>query len=205
MHEVSRGGRTVLFVSHNMAAIQALCSRALWLNQGRVQFDGGVTDGVNAYLTSTSPGSQVDQHRAEPLTPTLDLTRFDVAPTTVESGGRVDFKMTVTAQQATVLRHLTLLVYSLQEVRLAILDLRAAGFPRSIKAGESTSVNGWIASLPLVEGEYRVGLGFSTDDRYEDKLGLVSLTVTPRLNKTGVVPYPAQYRGVVELDYGLEP
>ena len=40
MHDVSRGGRTVLFVSHNMAAVQALCQRAIWLDGGRVAADG---------------------------------------------------------------------------------------------------------------------------------------------------------------------
>jgi lipopolysaccharide transport system ATP-binding protein len=38
MQEVSRGyGRTVLFVSHNMSAIQTLCGRVVYLNQGRVK------------------------------------------------------------------------------------------------------------------------------------------------------------------------
>jgi len=43
MHEVSRGGRTVLFVSHNMAAIQALCNRAVWLDHGSVAAVGSTT------------------------------------------------------------------------------------------------------------------------------------------------------------------
>ncbi len=203
MHEVSRGGRTVLFVSHNMGAIQALCSRALWLNQGELQFDGAVNDAVNAYLASSTPGSRVVQNRAEALTPSLDLTRYEMVPSTLASGSRVEFNLTVTARDTTVLRHLTLLFYSLQEVRLAIVDLRGAGFPRTIAAGESTSVNGWIKSVPLVEGEYRIGLGFSTDDHLDNKLGLVDLTVTPRPDPSGLVPYAAQYRGVVELDFGL--
>src|SRR5205823_3835183 len=40
MGEVSRGGRTVLFVSHNMAAIENLCSRAVVLHFGELQYDG---------------------------------------------------------------------------------------------------------------------------------------------------------------------
>jgi lipopolysaccharide transport system ATP-binding protein len=203
MHEVSRGGRTVLFVSHNMGAIQALCSRALWLNKGEVQFDGPVTDTVNSYLSSSSAGTRVDHTRAEPLTPTLDLTRFEMLPAPLESGGRLEFNLRVTARATTVLRHLTLLFYSLQEARLAIVDLRSAGFPRTIAAGESSSVNGWIKSVPLVEGEYRIGLGYSTDDHFDNKLGLVDLTVTPRPDPSGIVPYAAEYRGVVELDFGL--
>jgi lipopolysaccharide transport system ATP-binding protein len=204
MHEVSRGGRTVLFVSHNMGAIQTLCNRAVWLNKGEVQFDGAVDEAVNTYLASASSGSRVDQNRVEPLTPALDLTRFELVPATIESGAGLEFKLTVTARETTVLRHITLLLYSLQEQRLAIVDLRAAGFPRTVTAGESSSINGWITSVPLVEGEYRVGLGFSTDDHFEDKLGLVDLTVTPRPATTGVVPYASQFRGVVELDFGLE-
>src|SRR5262249_55233989 len=40
MDDVARGGRTVLLVSHNMAAIEGLCSRALLIDGGRVVHDG---------------------------------------------------------------------------------------------------------------------------------------------------------------------
>jgi lipopolysaccharide transport system ATP-binding protein len=49
MHEVSRGGRTVLFVSHNMAAVKALTTRTLLLDQGEVRFDGGTTEAIARY------------------------------------------------------------------------------------------------------------------------------------------------------------
>jgi lipopolysaccharide transport system ATP-binding protein len=54
MGEVSRGGRTVLFVSHNMAAIENLCSRGVVLNQGKLCFDGGAKDAIQHYLNSLS-------------------------------------------------------------------------------------------------------------------------------------------------------
>src|SRR5205085_4456111 len=40
MGQVSRQGRTVLFVSHNMTAVKALCTRALLMEGGRVAWDG---------------------------------------------------------------------------------------------------------------------------------------------------------------------
>ncbi len=40
MNEVSRGGRTVLFVSHNMAAVENLCRRGVVLERGKLVFDG---------------------------------------------------------------------------------------------------------------------------------------------------------------------
>ena len=53
MDEVSRReGRTVLFVSHNMAAIAQLTNRAILLEKGSVAFDGPVAKAVAAYLSS---------------------------------------------------------------------------------------------------------------------------------------------------------
>jgi lipopolysaccharide transport system ATP-binding protein len=47
---VSRQGRTVLFVSHNMTAVKSLCTRATLLEGGRVALDGEVDEVVNRYL-----------------------------------------------------------------------------------------------------------------------------------------------------------
>lgn len=51
MQDVSQGeGRTVLFVSHNMASIRALCSTGILLENGRINSIGGIDDIVNKYL-----------------------------------------------------------------------------------------------------------------------------------------------------------
>lgn len=51
MQDVSRGeGRTVLFVSHNMAAVRSLCQRGVVLENGMVAFIGGVDDAISEYL-----------------------------------------------------------------------------------------------------------------------------------------------------------
>lgn len=48
--EIAKGGRTVFFVSHNMSAIQSLCTRGICLKPGGVAADGTVESAVNAYL-----------------------------------------------------------------------------------------------------------------------------------------------------------
>ncbi|MEA2328554.1 MAG: lipopolysaccharide transport system ATP-binding protein [Thermoanaerobaculia bacterium] len=53
MSEVSQNGRTVIFVSHNMAAVQNLCSRVLWLAAGQVVDDGEPTRVIGNYLKTT--------------------------------------------------------------------------------------------------------------------------------------------------------
>lgn len=52
MGEVSRSGRTVLFVSHTMTAVKSLCTRGILLQKGRVALDGDVDEVVDAYLTA---------------------------------------------------------------------------------------------------------------------------------------------------------
>lgn len=50
MSEVAKGGRTVLFVSHNMAAVKSLCSRAIMLKKGKISISGNTEDVINHYL-----------------------------------------------------------------------------------------------------------------------------------------------------------
>jgi len=54
MQDATRHGRTVIFVSHNMAAVKSLCNRAMLLQEGRVVSEGGVDAVVEAYLTDPS-------------------------------------------------------------------------------------------------------------------------------------------------------
>ena len=49
MGGMANQGRTVLFVSHNMAAMQALCSRGIYLSKGRVAADASILDAIRAY------------------------------------------------------------------------------------------------------------------------------------------------------------
>jgi lipopolysaccharide transport system ATP-binding protein len=53
MGEVAAGGRTVLFVSHNMAAVQGLCTAAMWLHEGKIMASGCPGDVISTYLQSS--------------------------------------------------------------------------------------------------------------------------------------------------------
>jgi lipopolysaccharide transport system ATP-binding protein len=67
MHEVTTEGRTVLFVSHNMVAVQQLCQRGLMLHQGKLMFSGTAADTIRSYidhvktLTLTEVGKRKDR------------------------------------------------------------------------------------------------------------------------------------------------
>jgi lipopolysaccharide transport system ATP-binding protein len=52
MKDVATGGRTVLFVSHNMGAVQSLCSHGIVLNEGKVQYQGTARQAADLYRES---------------------------------------------------------------------------------------------------------------------------------------------------------
>jgi len=52
MRELSDGGRTVVFVSHNMAAVENLCKRTIWIANGKIVQDGDTREVIRAYLNS---------------------------------------------------------------------------------------------------------------------------------------------------------
>jgi lipopolysaccharide transport system ATP-binding protein len=52
MSEISKEeGRTILFVSHNIGAVQSLCSKGMVLNKGKLQFYGGINEAINQYTS----------------------------------------------------------------------------------------------------------------------------------------------------------
>jgi lipopolysaccharide transport system ATP-binding protein len=60
MTQVASEGRTVVFVSHNLAVIQALCERGVLLERGRCIADGPVSETIDAYLRLLESGASDD-------------------------------------------------------------------------------------------------------------------------------------------------
>lgn len=57
MKDISGEGRTILFVSHNMASMKALCKTGFLMDKGRMINQGGMSDMIEAYLSSTTKSS----------------------------------------------------------------------------------------------------------------------------------------------------
>jgi lipopolysaccharide transport system ATP-binding protein len=66
MRDVTKFGRTVLFVSHNMNAITALCSKAIVLKLGGVIFNGKVEEALHYYGASSSVSGSIDLASKKP-------------------------------------------------------------------------------------------------------------------------------------------
>jgi ABC-type polysaccharide/polyol phosphate transport system ATPase subunit len=62
MEDLQRSGRTVVFVSHDLGAVGRLCERTLWLDQGRVRFDGPTHEALHRYFDAVG---RIDAGRVE--------------------------------------------------------------------------------------------------------------------------------------------
>lgn len=100
MEEVTKeSGRTILFVSHNMSAIQSLCTRTILLDQGAIKADGATKDVVEMYLksspllqTSNALRERKDRKGKGDVIVTSFAVEEDGKPVSVlESGGRYTF------------------------------------------------------------------------------------------------------------------
>lgn len=124
MGEVARGGRTILFVSHNMTAVSNLCERTIWLADGRVRTIGPTKQVLSEYLSSATgpaPERVWDDPASEPGGDLPRLRRVRVRPT--EEGGNVialDTPVEVVVEYETskpdLLLHVTVLVNTQDEV-----------------------------------------------------------------------------------------
>ncbi len=87
--EVGRQGRTVLLVSHNLAAVAALCHRCIVLASGTVAHDGNVASGLRAYSAQFAPtradsNDQPDSVGSISMCCRLDEEWDSASPLTVE-------------------------------------------------------------------------------------------------------------------------
>ena len=78
MGELVRSGRTLLFVSHNMGAIETLCTRAVMLDSGRVAADGPASDVVHGYLARVEADLLADEGGRNIAGERLEITRVSV-------------------------------------------------------------------------------------------------------------------------------
>ena len=79
MQDVSKGeGRTVLFVSHNMASVKKLCTKGVLLENGQLKFMGGIEDTIDEYLIDSNHAELGELIKMQSLTSSLEILDFTI-------------------------------------------------------------------------------------------------------------------------------
>lgn len=177
MSEVAGAGRTVLFVSHNLATVQHLCSRTLWLDGGRVRTLGATADVVAQYLASTSStdGAELasrEDRRGDGSLRFSEIRCIGHQGPALRSGDPAQF----------VLRYETRTGEPIELVHLALMILDPTGTPMLTLAskfsGETLSLQPRgellcdIPRLPLAHGSYQLNLWSEVNGREADSIDI---------------------------------
>ena len=170
MKEVATGGgRTVLFVSHNMAAIATLCSKACYLKSGKVEFVGDVNSAINIHNQSLIAS---DKNVAQ------DVTIAKILKFHFSDSGNQPLR---TFQPSTILLHIEL-KKKLPDVGVHIMisdhigtlisgfDTRAVNANFGGNQGECFALQFDIASLPLLPGSYEVTIVIRDDINFKAEM-----------------------------------
>jgi lipopolysaccharide transport system ATP-binding protein len=170
MQDVAGGGRTVLFVSHNMGAVQNLCTRAIAMRNGRTIEDGPPGDVVQNYLASLASGAISGFSRDNPerrLTGAIEfiagrlLNERGLAVTSVVAGA----PLTIEANYANSggCRALALWFTVINQTGLPVFKLSTTFFRERVQAHEQGKILCHIPRVPLPAGSYVISLAVLAD------------------------------------------
>lgn len=164
MGEVAKSGRTVLFVSHNMAAVQALCCRGVLLRRGMVEADTSAQGAVEAYLQvlnseNTHPLAHRSDRQGNGVVRAVGAwceTEEGVKVGEVHSGQSVRFVLQLEGEDHRVLPHLHVAIPirgALDEKLFHLCTDSQKGGLQNLELPCTVACT--VPSLPLMPGEYR--------------------------------------------------
>ncbi|MEJ7676492.1 MAG: hypothetical protein WKG06_01140 [Segetibacter sp.] len=175
MREVSQSdGRTILFVSHNMQAINNLCDRAIWLDRGKMKDIGEASSVVSRYISNVQKRKLKQSWDKPEEAPGNDLVRFkqvELIPHINNPDEAMDVRTAFTVRfqfwnfmsNARLNSGLVLFSYSGE----CIFDLLSQGT---------------VSEIGIVEGECKIPGDFLNDGSYYISLNVVRDTSVPVFN-----------------------
>ncbi len=202
MQDVAGGGRTILFVSHNMAAVQALCRSGFLLNRGKLVYQGGSGEVVARYLNPDS--ALTGGFKRLTVSQFITLTRLEAAPSVVRCNDRMAFTLELQTTADEIITDLILEIYSAGGQLVSIIDLRSAAGPYRINSGGKLVIRSQVDDVPLVESDFNLALYINAASVCRSFSNLLAFTVLPAESVEGVVPREPRFRGLVELSRQVE-
>ncbi len=196
MEDVSKSGRTILFVSHNLDAVENLCKYSLLLEKGTLIDKDKSSQMIKKYLSDRDDVL----FRKTNLTSTILLDELSFSGASITSGSKLEFTIRIKkmTSQDFSMTDLCLLFYNYKKQRVAIFDLR--NHFKSFHVNQNQlSYFGCINNFNLIEGNYYAGLFYGFNSILGDVYDLVKIHVKTDRDKFIVPPYDVQYRGFVEL------
>jgi len=187
MGDVAHEGRTVLFVSHNMAAIQKLCTQGILLDKGQIVEQGNIHQVIDAYIASRQAGFENGQSLSalpRPVKSFGEKVRFTRArilgkdgalreTNTVMFGEAFSILLEVESSQSVDEISALVGVESMLELRIATLASESMGVFFEVDSGQSLQIQVHVDDLFLRPGHYLLTFAMRRNGKPLDQLPYV--------------------------------
>jgi lipopolysaccharide transport system ATP-binding protein len=194
MNSVSRSdGRTLLFVTHNLSLLEAICDRAYLLSEGRVVSSGRTSDVVRAYLASTSAAGHNARIRSDALHWRGLRNAGELNDLRPDNNITMEFELE-TGERALAGLDIDVAVHNSKDEIVVHAMSRVVGPPLSLPRRQRVIVSYTIKSPKLMPGEYYVSLYVADYER-----PLLWVENVPAFTVTA-----ASYFGVLEVISGIK-
>lgn len=195
MEDVSKSGRTILFVSHNLSAVSQLCQRSLLLKSGTLVMQDETNKVIDQYIAQSRDNSFPETIS---VIQGMELKNMSFVLNHVSGHNVLEFSLTVSQSSVNVLSGFALLLYNSLNERVAIVDLRSAELFKVSSSQQAYHITGKINSLPFVEGHYDIGVYIASNLFQGNKYHLGRFEILPAERE--IIPYPTRDRGYIELE-----
>jgi len=182
MDQVAREGRTVIFVSHNLAIIQALCHRGILLQSGTAIADGPVNDTIDRYLRTLESAATEDllartdrdgRGWDETLVRAIEIRNAGAEQSEAVVGGR-PVRITVHVTEVLPMMECRLTIANSLGQPIATVDSEISA-PADIRDPDmGPRIECDLDALPLLPGRYRVDVVLKAKRQIQD--GLLAAT-----------------------------
>ena len=177
MSEVSRQGRTVIFVSHNMAAIEHLCGRVILLESGKIKLDTDPNHAIAKYLESMSTFTKVRNLETIPresgYTPVIQKVEFinqkAESVSSIQTGEALTVHIHYKSSNILKNSYFGLLFETLMGVKVFWVQTMLQRGPLP-DLEDSGIIECKIPRLPLVPGTYLVTVGCGAQSKQLDHI-----------------------------------
>ncbi|MBT4652032.1 MAG: ABC transporter ATP-binding protein [Candidatus Pacebacteria bacterium] len=192
----SKEGRTVLFVSHNMTAIESLCKSIILLENGKIIKNKNKNKQIYDYSRIARNSYKKDLK----IKNSLKIENVKLSPKKISCGDSTSFFLKISSLKKTKINDICLIISNSLGSRVGIVDLRNVNnYPLNV--GEKISFNGEINNVNLIEGNYDVSLYIKYDNINEEHLfNLDKFFVEYKKKRPGLSQYQASVRGIINFN-----
>jgi hypothetical protein len=152
MRYVLSQGTTLVFVSHDLSAVEATCARTIWLSQGRIVDDGPTRDVLGAYRGSEQTGGVIAPARTGPVAVRNVAVKAPESPT-VQSNGPLEVELELESDAA----YRAWVYLGISEGTAAPIFLVNPGRETLFENGRRVRFRCELDSLPLPKGRFSRG------------------------------------------------